>query len=110
MRKMIAGLKDSKKMCVLLAGAFIFIFVAMFMLFSSKASADSGDFNDVSGYEVILVHSGDTLDMLSHRYSREYSHMSTYEYKNQIVKINGLSNEYIREGSYLLMPVTAGSR
>ncbi|MCR4605905.1 MAG: LysM peptidoglycan-binding domain-containing protein, partial [Eubacterium sp.] len=88
------------------AAIFMIVFIFAFMLFSSHASADSGDANEVSGYEVILVHAGDTLDGLSSKYSSEYSHMSAPEYKVQIVRMNGLSSDYIREGRYLLMPIT----
>ena len=76
-----------------------------FLIFSTKASADSGDLTDIRGYEQILVRPGDTLDGLAAAYAPRLSHVSAVEYKSQIVRLNNLASYYLREGVYLMMPV-----
>ena len=76
-----------------------------FILFTTRVSADSGNLSEVQGYEQVLIHTGDTLDSLSRHYAAQYSHLSVSEYKNQIIQLNDLDSEFIREGIYLMMPI-----
>ena len=85
--------------------AVVVLCALFFVLFHSNASADSGDLLSVKGYEQVLIHPGDTLDKLSREYAHRYSHISPLEYKNQIIQLNDLDSDYIREGIYLMMPV-----
>ena len=85
--------------------AVVVLCALFFILFYSNASADSGDLLDIRGYEQVLIHSGDTLDGLAKKYAGIYSHISPSEYKNQIIQLNDLDSDYIREGIYLMMPV-----
>ena len=103
-----SGLLLKKRRRVLLCmivGIALFI-VIFFLAFGSRSEADCGDLNSIRGYERVLVRPGDTLDGLSSLYSSEYSHVSVYEYKSQIIRLNGLSSEYLKAGVYLLMPVS----
>ena len=85
--------------------AVVVLCVLFFILFSTKAFADSGDLSCVQGYEQVLIHPGDTLDTLAKRYYKSYSHITASEYKNQIIQLNDLDSEFIREGIYLMMPI-----
>ena len=82
------------------------LFFVFFTVFGSSASADSGNLNSIQGYEKVLVRPGDTLDSLAFSYAEDNSHLSASEYKSQIVKLNGLSTEYLTEGVYLLLPIS----
>ena len=75
------------------------------ILYTSHVSADSGDLSRIQGYEQVLIRPGDTLDSLAIRYAGENSHLSVSAYKNQIIQLNDLESEYIREGIYLMMPI-----
>ena len=86
-------------------GIVLILCMIFFFIFSTKASADSGDLTDIRGYEQILVRSGDTLDGLAAAYAPRLSHVSAAEYKSQIVRLNNLASDYLREGVYLMMPV-----
>ncbi|MEE3467269.1 MAG: hypothetical protein VZQ83_02400 [Eubacterium sp.] len=85
--------------------AVVVLFILFFILFTTKVSADSGSLSSIQGYEQVLIRPGDTLDTLAHRYYKDYSHISFSEYKNQIIQLNDLESEYIREGIYLMMPI-----
>ena len=85
--------------------AVVVLCAVFFVLFYSNASAESGDMLDVRGYEQVLIRPGDTLDGLAKKYSGIYSHVSPEAYKNQIILLNDLDSDYIREGIYLMMPV-----
>lgn len=74
------------------------------VLYSSQVSANNGDYNRIKGYEQVLVRPGDTLTSLARDYSTRYYHGSVSEYREQIVRLNNLSSEYIRSGTYLMMP------
>lgn len=80
--------------------------VSFCFLFSSQANADEGDTGRIRGYEQVLIRPGDTLTSLSKKYAAKYYRGSVSEYKEQIVRLNNLSSEYIREGIYLMMPVS----
>ncbi len=85
--------------------AVVVLCALFFLMFNSNASAESGDLLSVRGYERVLIRPGDTLDKLSKKYAYSYSHISPSEYKNQIIQLNDLDSDYIREGIYLMMPV-----
>ena len=85
--------------------AVVVLCALFFVLFYSNVSAESGDLIDVRGYEQVLIHPGDTLDGLAKKYAGLYSHISPSEYKNQIIQLNDLDSDYIREGIYLMMPI-----
>ena len=85
--------------------AVVVLCILFCILFTTRVSADSGFLSSVKGYEQVLIHPGDTLDSLSRRYVKNYSHLTVSEYKNQIIQLNDLESEYIREGIYLMMPI-----
>ncbi len=85
--------------------AVVVLCALFFVLFCSNVSAQSGDSLNVRGYEQVLIRPGDTLDKLSRQYAGIYSHISPSEYKNQIIQLNDLDSDYIREGIYLMMPI-----
>lgn len=85
--------------------AVVVLCAMFFVLFYSSASAESGNLSDIRGYEQVLIRPGDTLDKLSREYAGIYSHISPSEYKNQIILLNDLDSDYIREGIYLMMPI-----
>ena len=96
----------SNKRTILTGVIAVMVLCTLFcILFTTRAFADSGDLSDIQGYEQVLIRPGDTLDSLAYRYAGNYSHLSVSEYKNQIILLNDLESEYIREGVYLMMPI-----
>ena len=94
-----------KRLLYVFIPATLILFLAFFLLFANSASAGSDRATDeLTGYKSILIHSGDTLGGIADRYAKEYSFVSSKEYMECIVKINGLESEYIKEGVYLLLP------
>lgn len=75
------------------------------MIFYSQASADSGDQDAITCVESVLVKKGDTLSSIAKKYAAVYSYHSDKEYTNTILELNNMDSEYIRSGSYILLPV-----
>ena len=96
---------DKLQKLVLFASLFMFLCILFFILFSTRASADTGDISGIHGYEQILVRPGDTLDGLATHYAPIYSRIPVTEYKHYIIRLNNLASDYLREGVYLMMPV-----
>ena len=90
---------------VLITAAFLLMVLLFFVLFTGRASADGGSFNDIKGYERVLIRPGYTLDSLAYSYSDRYSHLSAPDYRKLIIKLNDLSSTYLREGVYLMLPI-----
>ncbi len=86
--------------------AIIALCAAFCFIFSSQATADEGDTGRIRGYEQVLIRPGDTLTSLSKEYAAKYYRGTVSEYKEQIVRLNNLSSEYIHEGVYLMMPIS----
>ena len=86
--------------------AIIVLCVGFCCLFTSQATAEEGDTIRIRGYEQVLIRPGDTLDSLAHTSASRYFRGSVSEYKEQIVRLNNLSSDYIREGVYLMMPIS----
>ena len=103
MRK-ISHLSQLQKLA-LFGSLIIILCILFFILFGTRASADTGDIYGIHGYEQVLVRPGDTLDGLAVRYSARLSHMPATEYKQHIIRLNNLASDYLREGVYLIMPV-----
>ena len=98
--------KMNGKRAVLMGVIAVVVLCVLFcILFTTRVSADSGSFSEVKGYEQVLIHPGDTLDSLARHFYKDYSYISVSEYKNQIIQLNDLDSEYIREGIYLMMPI-----
>ncbi len=102
------GHKNIQKL-IFFASMLIFLCMIFFLIFGTRASADSGDIAGIHGYEQILVRPGDTLDGLAANYAPKHSHISASEYKAQIIRLNNLASDYLREGVYLMMPICSDS-
>lgn len=103
------GHKHIQKL-IFFASMLIFLCMIFFLIiFGTRASADSGDIAGIHGYEQILVRPGDTLDGLAANYAPKHSHISASEYKAQIIRLNNLASDYLREGVYLMMPICSDS-
>ena len=102
------GHKHIQKL-IFFASMLIFLCMIFFLILGTRASADSGDISGIHGYEQILVRPGDTLDGLAANYAPKHSHISASEYKAQIIRLNNLASDYLREGVYLMMPICSSS-
>lgn len=100
---MMKNLRWRRILFLLIPVTFLSMLVFFFLL-GSHVSADTGNINDLKGYESVLIKDGDTISSLASSYAEEYSHFTKGEYVKAIVSLNNLSSEYIQSGSYLLLP------
>lgn len=78
--------------------------VCFCLLFYSQASADSGDLDEMTSVESVLVKRGDTVTSIARRYVSSYSYGSEEEYIRHILELNNMDSGYIRSGTYILLP------
>ena len=93
----------NKKLFVLILP--ILLLTCCFFFFSpSKVSAGGGSLKDINSVESVLVKKGDTLSALAQEYAPTMSYSTSEVYMQDIIELNGLKSEYIKAGSYILLP------
>ncbi len=83
----------------------VFLIGLFFFTFKNKATAGGGTPAQIVNYEQILVHKGETLSEISNQYVNQYSHLTSEEYKREIVRINALKTDYLYSSQYLMLPI-----
>ena len=68
------------------------------------ATADSGSYTELKRYETCLIKEGDTLIAIANENADRFSHVTSKEYMQQIMELNGMNSEHITAGQYILLP------
>lgn len=75
----------------------------MFFGFKSKAQS-SGEPIPCKYYKSVMVHSGDTIWDYADLYADREFYDSYDSYIKEVMNMNGLSNDHIQSGQYILVP------
>lgn len=82
----------------------LIVFVCLWLIMGTEASANTGDINQLKNYESVLIKDGDTLTSIAAEHAECYSYYSNEKYMEAIMNLNNLESEHIKSGSYLLLP------
>ena len=94
-----------KKGNMLTAGIiFIIVLIVFFCFMRVPATADSGSYTELKRYETCLIKEGDTLIAIANENADRFSHVTSKEYMQQIMELNGMNSEHITAGQYILLP------
>ena len=72
-------------------------------IFKEKISGKRTDrpkFNELLG----ILKEGDTLIAIANENADRFSHVTSKEYMQQIMELNGMNSEHITAGQYILLP------
>lgn len=82
------------------------ILISVFMIFFASISIQASDMEHQVSYKYyksILISQGDTLWSIAEENMDEH-YSTTYEYINEVKRMNSLTSDQIKIGSYLIIP------
>lgn len=90
-----------KKLLLLFAAALIIILIPVAIITAVPANAQTKDqIPPVATYDSIKIEQGQTLESIAREYNTD-SYYTTYEYIDEIKRINNLYSDNIHAGCYL---------
>lgn len=94
-----------KNSCYMLIVPTLVLALCFCLIFYSQASAGTGEQDSITRVESVLVKKGDTLTSIAGKYASVYSSHTDKEYASTILELNNMDSEYIRSGTYILLPI-----